>query len=437
MRASDSLLKQQMLNPRALPSVVSINRAVENILKRWPDVVAVPEDRDRERMALDILRRVLSWDWEGLKTSRITTAAVAVFDQERCARPDLAPARQFFLNEIAARPSGSFLNAMVWIYIDSFRHGAEHTKTLAKALALRMDDFGGRTKDLLINLPGLLNMDRAPSEVAQIMLDTKDPYEALKSIGWRAPHGPGLAQHAHSVFIEKIQPKLTHRDARDQLFKWLVPKSGSPLETGAGPAIEALLSVWQHETPPDDVRHELSEAIVNAYNDPRLHRGGIWSGFDPHLRAVLLRWLTKQDMKFFCDMVTATQDSHMWPLRRDFWLDLYEDKMIDEAWVAFGGSARQFARRQLMQTGSGNLSRRFGRQLDRGGSTSLLIMRIGSKIVVDGCHSYRTHIFRQDDPKAPKLYQTQYYCDEIMNNAQKSKPHNSIPSWKSWVMQNV
>jgi hypothetical protein len=216
-----------------------------------------------------------------------------------------------------------------------------------------------------------------------------------------------------------------------------VPKSGSQLETGAGPAIEALLSVWQHETPPDDVRHELSEAIVNAYNDPRLHRGGIWSGFDPQLRAVLLRWLTKQDMKFFCDMVTATQDSHMWPLRRDFWLDLYEDKMIDEAWVAFGGSARQFARSQLMQTGSENSNRRFGRQLDRGGSTSLLVMRIGTKIVVDGCHSYRTHIFRQDDPKAPKLYQTQYYCDEIMNNAQKSKSHSSIPSWKSWVMQNV
>jgi hypothetical protein len=437
VKASDELSEIAPLNTRALPSLDEVRRSVDRVVHRWPDAVKVPEDRDRERMAQEMARRVNDWDWKGVKISRITTAAVAVYDEERSARPDLAEVRQFYLDEIAAREPGSFLNAMVWVYVESFQQGAAHTLALAKALARRAKAFGARIQKLLQELPGLFNTDHVPAEVAQIMISADNPHQALKDIGFHAPHGPGLAQHAHAVFVERIAPNLRQSLERDRLFSWLIPENGSALETGAGPAIEALLSVWQGETPPDEVRHEISEAIINAYNDPRLHRGGIWSGFDPELRNVLLRWLTKQDMKFFCDMVSATQNSRMWPPRRDFWLDLYEDQMIDEAWVAFGISARQYAQRHLMRGGNANQSRRFGRQLDRGGNTSLLVMRIGNKIVVDGCHSYKTHIFRQDDPNAPKLYQTTYYCDDIMHSSWNSKPHNSIPNWKSWVMQNV
>lgn len=127
----------------------------------------------------------------------------------------------------------------------------------------------------------------------------------------------------------------------------------------------------------------------------------------------------------------------MWPPRRDFWLKLYDDKMIDEAWVAFGSEARRYAQQNLVRSGKTDMNRRFGRQLDRGGSTSLLIMRIGNKIVVDGCHSYKTHIFRMDDKQAPKLYQREYYCDKIMRSSRNSKPHNSINNWSQWVLQNV
>ena len=64
-------------------------------------------------------------------------------------------------------------------------------------------------------------------------------------------------------------------------------------------------------------------------------------------------------------------------------------------------------------------------------------MRIGNKIVVDGCHNYRTHIFNRDDPKAPKLYGSQYYCDDIMRYSRNAKSHSSIPVWRDWVMRHV
>lgn len=425
------------LRARALPPLDQIRHSVEGILSRWPDAVRTPEDRDREMLALNMLFRVANWKWEEITTQRVISAAVAVFDEERRTRTDLAIVRDFYLSEIVTREPGAFIDGMVNVYVNSFETGGNHTHTLAKALRRRSADLGERNAKLTVALPALFKPDAAPVELAQIMLDSDNPYERLKSMGLSSPHTSGLAKAAQKSFVERLSPDLANARARQKLFHWLTPENGPVLQAGAGPAVEALLSVWRDRTPPDALRNELSEAIIAAYTDPRLHAGGIWSGFDPSLKAVLLRWLTHQDMKFFCDMVTATQDSHMWPPRRDFWLKLYDQKMIDEAWVAFGSEARRYAQTNLVRSGKTDMNRRFARQLDRGGSTSLLIMRIGNKIVVDGCHSYKTHIFRVDDKRVPKLYQRDYYCDDIMRASPNSKPHNSIYNWSEWVLRNV
>ena len=429
MRASKKLRNSNNLLVRALPPLDEVQRSVDSVIEKWPDAVTSPHSDERDKIAQDMLRRVLEWDWHDINTQRTTSAAVAVFDADRCTRYDLTPVREFFQAEIIASPSGAFLDAMVGVYIDSFSLDSEHTLLMARALAMRINDFGYANSKLIADVPDLLKPASAPQALAAIMLKSEDPFQAMKDLGLRSPHNSGLMQATHPIFIKSIARKLGNSEERQRLFNWLTPKAGMTLETGATSAIEALLAIWKDSSPTEEIRQDLSEKIVAAYNDPRLNRGGIWSGFDPSLKQILLRWLTRQHMKYFCDMVTATQSSHMWGPRRDFWLQLDEDKRIDEAWVAFGTSATQYAQQiQGLQ---------FGRQLDRGGSTSLLIMRIGNKIVVDGCHSYKTHIFRYDDPKAPKLYQSHYHCDRIMRNAKNSKPHSSIPVWKQWVEQHV
>lgn len=127
----------------------------------------------------------------------------------------------------------------------------------------------------------------------------------------------------------------------------------------------------------------------------------------------------------------------MWPPRRDFWLKLHDQGRISEAWVAFGRESRDYARTHLVREGATNIATRFAAQLDRGGSTSLLIMRIGGKIVVDGCHSYKTHVFDASDPKAPKLYLSKYYCDSIRHVSRLSQSHLSIASWQTWVLRQI
>lgn len=431
------LSKQGQLSSRVLPALEGVGQAVSKITARWPGFVMKPDDRDRERLALNMLLRVNNNRWEDITTQRVILAAIAIFDEDRRMRDDLTPVRTFYFDEITAAKPGPFLDGMVGVYVESFDQEALHTQRLGEALRQRTAELSWRQSRLVETLPGLFSPASAPLDLADVMIASDDAYATLTAMGLTMPHASGLARAAHKIFVQKLAPDLGKGAARAKLFNWMTPENGPVLQSGAGAAVEALLSVWRHEAPPAAVRNELSEQIIGAWNDPRLHSGGIWSGFDPALKAVLLQWLTYQDMKFFCDMVTATQDSHMWGPRRDFWLKLHKENRIDEAWVAFGSDALRYARQNLIKSGKTDLGRRFARQVDRGGSTSLLIMRLGNKIVVDGCHSYKTHIFRQDDPNAPKLYQSHYYCDDIMRASRNSKPHNSIYNWSQWVLQNV
>lgn len=438
MRISDLRSRRApALVEAVLPSLAELGKAVSRVTARWPDAVREPDERDRDRLITEFLTRIEAWNWKDVPMGRAVQAGFAAFDAERRDRPEVTPLQQFLLREIAASHPPSFLAGMFSVYVASFEPGAAHTLRLAEALSKRADDMGARTKALLDKVPELLEPGLAPGALARVMMEADDPWQALRDLGFVAPHAPGLLSHAHLAFVRQIAPQLDTTRAQERLLSWLIPDGRTALQANASPAIEALLRPWVNRSPAQDRQSRLTEAIVAGYNDPRIHRGGIWAGFDPELKSVLLRWLAGQDMRFFCDVVTATQDNHMWPPRRNFWLRLFEQKRIDEAWVAFGADAKAHARNLLLRTGTTDVGRRFGTQLDRGGSTTLLIMRIGNKIVVDGCHSYRTHIFPAHHPKAPKLYQMQYHCDDIMRASPASKAHNSIPAWMSWVEQHI
>lgn len=438
MRISDLRSRRApALVEAVLPSLTELGKAVSRVTTRWPDAVREPDERDRDRLITEFLARIEAWNWKDVSMGRAVQAGFAAFDAERRNRPDVAPLQEFLLREIAAPHPPSFLAGMFSVYVTSFEPGAAHTLQLAEALSKRAGDMGARTNALLDKVPELLKPGRAPGALARVMIAADDPWQALRDVGCVAPHAPGLLSHAHLAFVRQIAPQLDSTQAQERLLSWLIPVGRTALQANATPAIEALLRPWVSRSPGQERQSRLTEAIVAGYNDPRIHRGGIWAGFDAGLKSVLLRWLAGQDMRFFCDVVTATQDSHMWPPRRDFWLRLFEQRRIDDAWVAFGVKAQAHARRLLLRSGASDVNRRFGSQLDRGGSTSLLIMRIGNKIVVDGCHNYKTHIFSMNDPKAPRLHQLRYECDAIMRSSQISRQHNPIHTWMDWVERHI
>ena len=438
MRASDQLQRGgNALSRGVLPALTHLERAVRRVQDRWPGVKPEPPEKERDALAGEMLGRVERSDWSGVSTWRVTAGAVAAFDEARRDAEALAPLRAFYLREIEATEQQSILDGLFWVYIESFYPGADHTKRLAASLSQRAGKFGARINQLLANFDGLLSPAKAVDAVARQMVSSWEPYSDLKKLGFPAPHSPGLLYFAYLAFLEAIKGRLDRPDEQKRLLQWLRPENTQALQQGAAQAIAALLFPWQQVSPSESVQSYLTESIVGAYGDPRLIYGGVWAAFPQQLKGVLLRWLTREDMRSFCEVITQTQSDHQWPPRRDFWLRLFEERRIDEAWVAFGGAAREHAKQYYKGTGAFNVDKRFAKQLDDGGSKSLLIMRIGNKIVVDGCHSYKTHIFRADDPTAPKLYQSTYPCDDIMRRSILSKAHNHIPNWQLWVEQNT
>ena len=115
---------------------------------------------------------------------------------------------------------------------------------------------------------------------------------------------------------------------------------------------------------------------------------------------------------------------------------MYESDEIDEAWVAFSDEAYRAAQRMANSEYEEKLHSSFGRQTAGGSrqNTSLLILRIGSRVIVEGSHNYKVQLFERSNPKIPQLYQKSYDCEKIRRSSDEDKVHVD-GRWQQWVRQ--
>ncbi|GMG84561.1 EH signature domain-containing protein [Paralimibaculum aggregatum] len=427
------------LAPPALPALNHLDRSVRAVLQRWPDALPEVSERNREAIVMAFRERFETGTWENTRLSFVTRAARVLFEPDFRDRPEFGSLRRFCIDEVRASTRAGFLNPMFSIYLASYLPGAAHTRALATALAEARPRLGTRWKRLFESFPRVLDPVEAPEDIARVMINMARPWAELKALGIVSPHGPGLMQHAHLAYLRLLRPHLREPERIERLLGWLKPEGQSALASGATEAIEALLEPWLTDYPPEAVRDLLVERLLSIYGDPRLPSANHWAGVGKAPKALMLRWLTRADMQFFMGVVTATQDSHMWPPRRDFWMKLYEQGRIDAAWVAFCPSAAEYARKHLMREEGPSNGMRFGRQTARANraNTSLLVMKIGRKIVIDGCHNYKTHIFDESEEACPQLFRSSYDCEKVRFSSTRSRSHSPYPAWERWVMMNI
>lgn len=444
MNLMDALEKAGQLSPPSVPELRYLQAAAERVRERWPDVKVVGTDQEREALAQKLRDRVVRWHWTDARLSFLVSAASAVFDPERWDRDDLAETRDFLYDEIAASTSATFLSGLLRAYIESYEPKTRHTVALAKGLKAAAPRMGSENHLLFEAVPELLDPTSGPKRIAERMVTMPDPFTELVRLGVRSPHGTGFMDHAHLALTALVRPELCERDRVDWYINWLRPPGREEGRTaGAEAAIEALIHPWLKQSPSDEFSSYLVESLIDLYGDPRIKSGGAWGGVGEMYMAIVHRWLTREDMHFFTGVVDATQNDAMWPPRRDFWLKLYDEGKIDAAWAALSPEGYDFAREHLMLRDAKNSYNRLAYQAGRKGTnTSLLIMKIGNKIMVDGCHNYRTHVFDIADPMAPKLFEEGYYCGEIMAASDRratgaSKSHSSIRSWSRWVRDKI
>ena len=432
-------LSERLAAPRpvatpTLPSFVLIQRSIQRIIDRYDAPAATPE-HEAEKLLAEMLRRILADDWHKVPLSFATRVAGLAFAANHRDRPDLAPVRRFLLAEIAASTKAGFLHPMVRVYMESYVQGTEHTRALARALIGARNRIGARWQELLENIPDLLNADNAPRSIAALMESMDDPWHGLRAIGLRQPHAPGLMDAVHLAYLARIAPRLDQRDQIDRLLGWLKPDGQTLRNTGAGAAITALLRPWMQRDPPKDIMTLLIDRLTEHYGHPRVGRHAAWNEVDPAMEQTFLRWLMGADIRFLFRILTEVERNHMWADREEFWWTLHEQGRIDEVWIAFNEAGHRAAIAKLPQDARQG-GRRFGRQIgDK--DKSLLVMRIGDKIVVEGTYNFMVHAFDARDAKAPKLYQPKYDVADIRYKSSVlwKQVHNG--NWQSKVMRSI
>lgn len=440
-RKSDEILRaasKHGVTSRLQPDLRPVEAAVQRILQRWPDVIADAEPKDSAVVLRKILTCLSSNNWSGVKVRHVTVAARAAFSPEFRHIGEFAPVRDFLVEQTRVSGQTTLITAMVQVYIESFGPNADHTRALAAALRQNRANIGARLRDLVEAVPRLLEPDAVVEHLSSAMQRMDSPWQGLKALGFTNPHAPGLLDHVHLAYVRRLAPSLTSRETVDCLLDWLKPDSHPAKKYGVTHVIEALLSPWLSTPCPEDLKKYLTERLLQLFGDLRTKRTGDWAQVSQRHRDLILRWLTYADMLFFINVVDETQPSPQWQKRRNLWLRLYEQGRIDGAWVAFSDDAVDYANRKLPKERGVGLETRFGRQNAQARKhTSLLVMKIGSKTVVDGCHNYKTHIFDAQNRSAPTLYERTYDCDAIRKVSSTSKSHSSIDRWENWVLENI
>lgn len=412
MRLSERLASRPAVPAVSVRHWQSLQKALQRVRLRWPDIDAHVEQAEREALIADLARRIKTRDWSGWRTSHVNRAAFALFDAQFRARGEFDNLRQWYFREVRASTRRGLLSAAMKLYLATFDPQAPHTLALAESLRMAQSRLPLRVRRLLDRIPELLTPAKAPDAVAERMVPMDDPYRGLKALGLAAPHGPGLMDHVHLAYLRQVGPELSTLRGVERLLGWLKPAGQQPRQSGAADAISALLRPWIRRDAPEDIKTRLVRALTDFYNDPRTRPGGVWVNVDPDCRAVFLRWLTGASLKFLFEVLDESQDSHMWEERHRFWWDQYQRGNIKAAWVAFGEEGWRIACRRF----GGAPPYPFGRQVSDSGddrNKSLLIMQIGERIIIDGTHNFKVHIYAVNYAHAPKLYLREYDCSKI------------------------
>ena len=427
------------VRPLYVPATVDLEllvSACNRVRRRWP-LDGVSRERDPEAIVERLRRRVIDDDWRGATVAELLRGARVAFASEYRARLRLRQTRNFLYDEVRVSTRSSLLGGMLSVYVASFVPDARHTTRLAGALAAAPGEFGMRWKQLLEALPEILNPRSAHPSIGTRMARMGDPWRELRAMGMDDPHAPGLMEHAQRIYLEQMAERLRRREGIDHVVRWLKPEGRDARRSGAAQALQAMLSPWLRREPTDDLRQHLVDQLIGLYGDPRTARGTAWDAVQHEHRELIHRWLTGENIRFFLDVVSAVEDSHMWAPRREFWLGLYEEGRVDAAWVAFSPAASRWAADRAISHGERS-TLAFGEQTAGGGrrNTSLLLLKIGNCIVVEGSHSYKVHLFRSSNSATPRLFRPSYDCEDIrFLPGSETGVHNS--GWQRNVLENL
>lgn len=374
--------------------------------------------------------------WDDVTTGDVATALQAFLDEVRPFPDDF---RKFLTEEAAATTNPRLLDVMVRAYLETWQAGSTKTRDLRDLIIVKSHKLPIRWQTLFQTCPEFIDIERGPVALGMRMVGTDVPYQWLRAIGLAVPHDRGFMRLAHSAFV-KQSPDPRSGAALDKLLSWVTPDGVPALDDNrAAEVVDRILSPWTTDTCPTEFRELCTARLVDRFGDPRRDKPAFWGLVGDANKRVLFKWLARKSMEAMFEVVTAAapnaNSARLWANRKRFWMSLYDAGRIDEAWVVLGKDAIPVARSLYQRTlDKSYLS--YGRQAGRS-DTSLLLMKVGGKTVVEGSHNFRVHIFPTPSRQTPQLYAETYDLEEIVLPANHDDARSHIGDWMDWVRNRI
>lgn len=392
--------------------------------------------RELSVMAILYTRRIEIEYWEDATEGEVSTLMRAAIAGRLNEYPILM---RFLLKEAVVTSLPSLLAAFFEGYLDGWVAESVATKSYAALILRRAADFPEPFRSFLTSCPEILDTADGASRFAERLVKQENAYGWCVMQGLSNPHGHGFSAAMQGVYLSSL-PSMDTFEHVQILMRWMLPNLTEPLSGDALPrCLDLLLEPWQLQEPPDQLKRDLVDWMVDNFGDPRTESPKLWGWISPDNLGVLKRWLAGDSIRAFMDVISEVEKRDTWRMRRHFWTTLYEEGTVQEAWVALHPIAEAVALRRETETGDVSY-RSFGKQSGSRTSTSLLIMRAGDKIIVEGSHTYRVHVFDEEFPGRPKLYDPVYLDQDITlsrDDKANTNWHDPPGHWRNWVRQRL
>lgn len=361
--------------------------------------------------------------YAGLSVNDVRKLPYAYWLQDERPLPETDPdlVRLYWEEYLLAGVQGSsrrgkrWLTPLFFVYCASFDPAdsvfAAYARRLAATLAKASGPFAAHMQGLQSQfeffVPG-----QAPRRLAErFFMDARGTPDLYLSemLLWPGFSDTRLGRAVFAAGLTLAPEALRTQEVVTRLLQWskrlAVPVSQTELRV---PFADALLKPWSGRQPPDDVKKTLLAFFIRTYGDPRTMRIR-WEGVSEQALAVLLRWLTGDTLRGFMKLLERTADE-IWMHRQKFWMAYYDAGYIDEAWLALGSAARIEANRlKVDELGMGYSQLEGSVTSDQ----SVLLLKVGHLVFTEWSHNGSLRAYREDDPRAPKLYQRDYYGADL------------------------
>ena len=317
------------------------------------------------------------------------------------------------LAHIAAEGRRSVTRMLAAVYLRQFRTSRPGIDLVGRTLQRLVTPETPLLHELQTRF-GVFDPMQAPACLAGYCLMQKQPpHRLFANLGLNAAAvRSGLGAVVYREGMRMIAEEIAQGRGDglvEQAFAWADTPADEQYVDHNVVLANTLLLPFRETTPTDAVRDRILDALLDRIGDPRL-RTQNWVRMR-EAAEVARRWLTRFAVRQFLEIVDDTAYPQQWEYRRAFWTALLDKEIIQEAWVAFGLSGAERARRDFGKNTPFGRLRQYRKNVETG--HAVLIMRLGDYTMADWSHNGRCIAWSSDDDRAPRLYAREYHSGDL------------------------